>query len=1144
MRCSTGAADQTTGQGLGLCIRIGINVLPLIWVSLFTISGRAQSPITFERYTISDGLSHNTVRDILQDSTGFVWLATDDGLNKFDGYTFRKYLHTPNHDSIITNHPVRALAEDDRQNIWIGTWGGGVFVYNQSQDRFQSIAAFVDSSNLDINFVSDLYYDTQDRMWAGTVGGLVLIDTRTYSITSYQHDPANPRSLSSNVVLDIAEDAAGNLWLCTSGGGLNYFEPDKEAFTHFRHQPDDPSSLSEDDVYSVLYDSQQRLWVGTWNGGLHLTSDPKQGFVHFQHQPDNPGSLSNNQIWTIVENQGNVWVGTDNGLCLFNEADSSFSVHQNVPFDDKSLSANSIKCLQTDTHSNLWIGTHEGGANLYAPLLNQVQHYHQGQDAQSLTHSNVSAILELDSARLLVGTDGGGLNVLDRVSRQVTHYKHSYDTPGSIGGDKIKSLAQDQAGNVWISFWNRGMDRFNLTTGTFTHFREDTPFTYPWLESDNVMTLAQDQDGLIWVGTFGSGLYSFDPEQNLFTPHMPDASVPHNMSFENIWAVLVDHNNDVWVGTSRGRVDRLDRQQNRFVPVLPRPTDRQGYTPLVLFEDQQGQVWAGLDGGGLRLLSEDKGYPRYTIADGLPGNTVKSIEETPSGQFWISTNHGLARFDPVTGRSKSCAVTNELQQFNFNHQASTALSSGELAFGSTHGLHLFHPDSIQNLILPTPMVLTDFEVFNRPVAMGSDDSPLTKHINYTKSVTLSYEHSVFSISYAGINFTSPDLIRYQYRLLGFVDDSWQEAGAERKVTYTNLEPGRYTFEVTGILDDSPLPTRSLTITVVPPWWKTWWFRGAAGLLAMMILYAVFRIRSEGIRRTNRRLEEVVVERTRKLQQVNDQLREKNHLIQEQNEKIQTQAEKLTASNVAIQSMNHRLEDTVALRTADLKKSNEELDNFVYRVSHDIRAPLSSVLGLLELMSMEQPLGQPNNYPAMATKSIHKLDGFVSNILDYSRNSRLQLACERIDFHRLLDDVQEDLQYVKNAQCLEVTRDIGGQADCYGDPMRLKVIFRNLLSNAIKYQNPYLDHSFVHLQIRVEPTEVTAIVADNGTGIPEERQARVFDMFYRADDREAGSGIGLYIVKETVDKLGGSITLTSEVEKGTTFTIQLPNCVPE
>ncbi|QHT71118.1 GHKL domain-containing protein [Rhodocytophaga rosea] len=531
---------------------------------------------------------------------------------------------------------------------------------------------------------------------------------------------------------------------------------------------------------------------------------------------------------------------------------------------------------------------------------------------------------------------------------------------------------------------------------------------------------------------------------------------------------------------------------------------------------------------GLKLLQKkDSTFKTFTIANGFPSNTINAIAEDNKGVLWLGTNQGMVRFDPETERYQLFGMSAGVQGLQFNRQASGRLASGELLFGGNNGFNLFHPDSLKQLNLQVPLVWVDFQIFNKPVPIGRENSPLQARLNQSQTITLDYKQSVFSIEYAALNYTAPEEIQYKYRLKGFTDESWQNAGATRKVTYTNLPPKRYVFEVTTAADGRvAVPTRTLTIVITPPWWHTWWARIVFLLSATSLLTILYYSRVRRIKYQNKRLEKQVTERTLQLQKANASLQEMNGLIQEQKEEIQSQAQELEAR--------------VEIRTADLKKTNEELDNFVYRVSHDIRAPLSSILGLVTLIELEQDPTQLQLYLQMINKSIHKLDGFVKDILDYSRNSRVSMNREEINFQELVENVHAELVYMENAPRLQILKEFTINYPHFNDARRLHIIFRNLFSNAVKYQNLHCERSFLHIHIQTDKHCATIIVKDNGIGIDTWQQEKVFDMFYRGSQLSNSSGLGLYIVKETIEKLNGSIQLQSELGVGTTFIIKLPN----
>ncbi|MES2734500.1 MAG: two-component regulator propeller domain-containing protein [Bacteroidota bacterium] len=1121
-------------------------VLSFLFLSELTI---AQPRMMFKRYSVQDGLSHNYARKVIQDSEGFIWIATEDGLNKFNGYTFQIYKNIPGDTTSLSNHPTTTVAEDKDHNIWIGTWGGGLFKYNRKRDNFQHITPVSGKDNSgSSNYIYDLFKDSHGRMWVGTNGnGLFLINTNDYTYTHFQHNPNNPASLSHDRVSAIKEDNNANLWIGTIGGGVNHFNPTTGIFKHYLHTDSDARSLSHNDVYCVFYDHQQRLWVGTWDYGLNLMEQPANGFTHFSTDSPTPNNLGSNQIWTIAEDQeGQIWIGTDDGLAFLNDKEKTFHVYKNDPFDSKSLAANSIKSLYCDKQGRLWVGSVNNGLCLFDKYLIQMGHHYRKLNDYPLSNNDVTAFLQDSKGKILVGTDGGGLNQFDQRKDHFIHYQHDNHNPKSIGGNKIKTLLLDHRQRVWIGFWGAGLDYFDQDRKTFTHFRKGTTDAKGQLTNNNITCMAEDQDGYLWLGTFGGGLNKFDPDRKTFQSYTQHLNDPKSLSDKYIWAVLIDHLNNIWVGTSNGGLNLFDRKREQFINIPLQKPEEAGYPVQVLFEDSKRRIWVGLEGGGLKLLDQKTlTFRSFNKQNGLPNDNINSIEEAPNGFLWLGTNHGIVRFDPKTGHCKTYEISDGTQGLHFNRQASRVLSTGELLFGGNNGFNVFHPDSLKEPVAKVPLIFTDFQIFNKPVPIGVKDSPLEAQINQTNAITLSYKQSVFSLEYAGINFTAPEKMQYKYRLKGFVDESWQEAGNTRKVMYTNLAPGQYTFEVAGSKDNQVLtPIRSLSITISPPWWQTRLTRLLAFILTCTSLFAIYYLRSRSIRQQNTRLEKEVAERTLALQQANQSLKALNQLIQEQKEEIQSQAEELVESNDEIKTINLQLEERVELRTSDLKKTNEELDNFVYRVSHDIRAPLSSVLGLVELIENEKDPSQLKLYLKMVTKCVNKLDGFVKDILNYSRNSRMKVNREEIRFQELFDTIREELQYMENAQRIQFLSELTITVPHYNDVRRLHIVFHNFFSNTIKYQNLREDSPCMKIAVNTTPEAATIVITDNGIGIDTPQIKRVFDMFYRGSELSNGSGLGLYIVKETIEKLSGSIHVQSQFGKGTVFTIRLPNSHPE
>jgi signal transduction histidine kinase/ligand-binding sensor domain-containing protein len=1123
----------------------------------------SQTGATFKRWSVNDGLSHNYVREILQDREGFIWVATEDGLNQFNGYTFQIYLQSHVINKVSVSHAIMALEEDKYGNIWVGTWGGGIYIYDKKQSRFQKLSS-ADTANglsLSSDFIYDLYSDSEDNMWVGTAdNGVDKLNIDTWSSVHYGEIQDGLYGLTSNRAISITEDQKKNIWIATLGGGLNCLDPRTGKVTKYRHVPGNAQSLADDKVYCIVNDKQNRLWIGTWDHGLDVFDPETKTFTHFRHRSGQKGGLPNDQVWTLALRQnGAVWVGTDDGLAVYSESSHRFSVYKNDPFDTKSLSANTIKCVYSDRQDRMWVGTYNSGINLYDKYLTQLGHYYKRSNSNVLMHNEISAFVEDDEGNILIGSDGGGLTIYQyiprtatRVSteselRKIAYLEHQPGNPKSLASNKVKTILKDRRKRIWIGYWAGGLDCFDRQTNRITHYSlppaQDSPTSLAtvrekkYLRSNNVVCLAEDKDGLIWIGTFGGGLHSLNPDTGEFTFY--DVSVVNDI---HIWSLLVDSHNRIWVGTSSGYWQAFVKK-NQSLQRLVRK--QESHAIFDIKEDTKGRIWIATEGGGLLCLNQRlEPVTGFTQQDGLPSNGIQAIEFDKQGNVWISTNRGLARIQPDSRSVRVFDIMDGIQGLQFNRQSSARLRSGALLFGGNNGFNLFHPDSLHTYQYTFPLMFLDLELFNKKIPIAEHSSPLQTHINYQKSVQLSYKESVISISFAALDYTAPQKLKYIYRLKGFVDDTWQQADESRKVTYTNLAPGNYTFEVSYLLYGIPsTQIRSLSIQVVPPVWQTWWARLLIIVSISVTLVGIYFIRVRSIRLANSRLEQQVIARTADLQRINALLLEKSQLIQEQKEEIETQAEELTESNNTIRSINATLEEQVDRRTRDLKKTNQELDNFVYRVSHDIRAPLSSLSGLVTLMNEEMDPDQLQMYRDMAMKSIRKLDGFVKDILDYSRNSRVAVRTELIDLSELIETVWKDLEYIKNASRVKLILQATELHPYYGDLTRLQIVFQNILSNAIKYQNLQQEHPYLQVTIRVEPAQAVVELEDNGIGIEESRIDRVFDMFYRASELSTGSGIGLYIVKEAIEKLNGTIELHSIYGQGTTFRITLPNQQP-
>lgn len=1135
-------------------------ILLLLSLYVFTNRVKAQSSaVVFRNFSVNDGLSHNFVRGFLQDSRGFMWIATIDGLNKFDGYTFKTYKSKHEDSTTLSSNNIgNSLAEDAYGNIWTGTWGGGLCIYNRRADNFKRVgphAGVGGHIGFPSKFIYILYKDSKGRIWIGTSDkGLFLADTDKLTFTQFAHDPSNPSSLSHNGIHAITEGANGELWIGTLGGGLNRFDPGTGRFTAYLHEEGNSESPGNNVITNVFYDSRKRLWIASSDNTVSLMKAQPGKFSHFKHHPDDPNSIGDYHITTIAENGNEIWIGTDGSLMRYDEKGNNFHHYRSIPFDRKGLASSQIKMLFSDKQGRLWVGTYNGGISMFDKSFAKVLHYYSFLNESSLSFNDVSAFLQIDDRTILVGTDGGGLNIFDRKTGSFKHYKNDPGDRESIGGNFIKTMLNDRTGRIWVGLWGSGLNSFDMERHTFRPYVNSKPEDGDFSKA-NITCLAEDREGFIWMSTWGNGVYQITPDKTSFRNFRFDDNDPGSLSNFNAWAIYADSKNNIWVGNSDGVLDLHNRETGAFIHYNTTPSGENSSGILVISEDRKGRIWVGLEGGALKLLNRSAGtFTTYDVDDGLPSDYVNSIEEDGNGLLWIGTNSGISRFDPETGKIKNYGLDYGFQGLQFNRQSSVLLKSGEMMFGGVNGFNIFHPDSIGEIFRSFPTAFTDFQILNKQVPIGKKGSPLEADINEVSEITLSYAHSIFSIEYAALNFMGPENIRYKYSLKGFVDEVWQEVGTERKVTYTNLDPGTYTFMVKASIKDGQWNEdgASLIIHILPPWWKTWWFRTAAGLVVIGAAIGFYKMRVNSIEQQTRKLEDLVTKRTEELRHTNEELILRDEEIQTQNNVLFNQREELASQNGELQLArktieeqndeirlrNETLEEEVRERTKDLVEYNQQLEQFAFISAHNLRAPVARILGLgnlLELVKSESE--EENKIVSKLVFATRELDTVVKDL-----NTILVIRKDNISIITGVN-LEEELRLIKmNLEKEIVETEASINEDFSRAPVihtvkpYLDSILINLVSNAIKYRHP--DRSPV-IQIRSEIIEnyTCLMVCDNGLGLNLNlHKEKLFTLYSRFHNHVEGKGMGLYLVKTQVMSMGGRIEIESEIGCGTTFKI--------
>ncbi len=825
--------------------------------------------LKFEHISVEHGLAQSTVNCIFQDSTGFMWFGTDDGLNRFDGYSFVVYRHDPQDPQSPSHNHITSLHQDSEGMIWIGTYGGGLDQFDPQTGLWRHYPhKSGDPQSLSDNKVRAIYQDRSGILWIATHGGgLDGFDPKTESWRHYEPDPRDPFALRDWLIDSIYEDRQGRLWIGSNNAGLARLDRLTERFIHYPHDPDDPESVSTDILLTgILQDSAGMLWIATFDGLNRFNPETGQA-IRYQHDPDDSGSLSHNVLNAIHQDRsGILWVGTVNGLNRFDPAAGTFVHYQNDPGDPNSLSSNHILSIFEDRTGALWIGTRGSGLNRVDPAWARFQHYaHDPNDPNSLNDNNVEAILQDRFGMLWIGTSKG-LNRFDRSTGQWDHFQHDPTDPDSLSNDIVGAILEDRSGTLWIGTGFGGLSRFDRASGHFVRHQPDPDDPDDTLSHSGIRTLYQDRQDTLWIGTHGSGLSALDLQTGRASHYRHDPEDPHSLSTDWIYTIYEDQEGMLWIGTREAGLDRLDRETEQFSHYQHDPNDPRSLGSDIvhaIHQDRRGMLWIGTEGGGLNKLDrESDSFIRYGVEDGLPNHSIMGILEDERGRLWLSTGNGISRFDPQHGTFRNYDIRDGLQGSVFVGGSAYKSDGGEMFFGGFGGFNAFDPEHIKDNPYLPPIVLTSLTQGGRAVDLGIPVESITE-------VTFRRPDSFFEFEFAALNYSEPEKNQYAYMLEGF-DADWNYLGTRRLGQYDNLPAGQYTLRMKGsnndgIWDDTG---HSIQVTVVPQVWETWWFWGLVVLVIAGSAIAGYRLQVRGIEARSHRLEKEVAERTAELSRIN------------------------------------------------------------------------------------------------------------------------------------------------------------------------------------------------------------------------------------------------------------------------------------
>lgn len=1149
--------------------------LGLIFLSGFFIQGFGsvtESNLRFQYLTTDDGLAQNTVDCIFQDSYGFMWFGTWNGLCRYDGYNFRTFQKRDSQKSLPDNF-VRAICEDQAGNLWIGT-ANGIIIYNLENESF-SLPDNLKTVLANIA-VTSMVCDRKGGIWiAAEKGILFYVNPKSAeSQQEFRFSKIDAAILQNADINTVYVQKNGQVMV---GTGLGLFEAESYKLKKVSFTGGSSAQLESVNIRCIYESSLGDWWFGTENG-LFWYSQTGKRLTSYVPQSNNDNSLDHAIVMAIAEDlSGNILVGTLGGVNFFDPKTAKISGIVGRLEEQETLNNKFVNSLFTDRDGNVWIGTEKGGVNKYnmfqKPFYSLRNH---PDDDNSLSNNTINSILK-NGDILWIGTAGGGLNRLDQRTGKFDHFIQSPLNPQGICSNFISSICLTSEKQLWVSSWGNGIGRMISEKGkTFKNYLNE-PGNPESLVSSFVSGIYPDDRGFLVVGTSG-GLDLFNPKTESFF-HFQQ-KFDQSVEPPAVGCILKDKRDFYWIGSRKGLFhipakfvlatpEKITESDFKFFTNIPGDSlSISGNYVISLLEDHQGNVWIGTYGNGIcKAVTSADGkihFETYTTTDGLCNDVIYSMEEDKSGNIWISTDNGLSKFNPETLTFQNFYTKDGLLNDQFYWTSSDVDAQGNLYFGGVNGLNYFSPDKIEFYPRLPKVIFTDFQVFNQSVSIGKKlhgKVILEKTIAETTTIELSYKDNVFSIEFSALDFFLPDKVIYSYKMEG-VDQNWVTVKEDRRfATYTNLAGGEYRFLVKATNSDglwSAEPT-VLKIIINPPFWQTNWFRVTAILLLALSIMAYIRYRTRYLHEQKRKLEIQVRERTTQIEEQKEKLQEQSEVLQLSNRELADHQILIEGQKIELEKQNQLIaeqRDEVIELNKKVSLINQLRLRFFTNISHEFRTPLTLILDPLEsLMKTMEGDKETTHTLKLINRNAQRLLHLINQLMNFRRieTGKIELRVVNGDLPAFLKEIFDSFHDLALHQKINYSFQSESTAqNSWFDPEKLENVFYNLLSNAFKFtpQGGSISMKVHFKEMDMNNQElafpsVQVDIRDTGKGVAAEHLPYLFDRFYQADstvdNRQKGSGIGLALTQELVQAMHGEISAKSELNHGSTFTVLLPYC---
>lgn len=1096
-----------------------------ICILFISINFYAQN-IKFEQIDISHGLPHNTIYKIFKDRRGLMWFCTGDGLARFDGYSFEVYRPDPDdYEHTIKANIVTGIVEDSKGYLWIGT-ERGLDRFDPKSQKFEHYYSENNNDTTLFDEISCLTIDEYDKLWIGTPNGLYCHDINNLKDKIFKK--VSIKYTNKEQVIVNLKRVQNIIWIGTIKGLLKYNLNNGEK----TKMPFSTKNWKNEVIHSIFKTTKNEI-IALTNGGLFIYNEAIDDF----NKLNITGIDISFGIKCIEEDvSGNLWLGTiDNGVIII---DKNRKFITNLKHDDKvkeSINGNAIMAIYKDESEVFWISCTNNCLSKSKSLKNGFNNFFKSSyNGTSLNCNSIWSFYPDEDSILLIGTNEGGLNRFDRKANKFNYFLNNERGNGLVA-PFAGTIVKDKLGRIWVGSYSLGITVMIPNKKGGYSFKTINPENTKNYVGWSIRAMLVDSDGQILVGSIDGGLCRIDPIT--FKSEIIPYYIKSDSKFkdEKVWALYQDKEKYVWLGTNKSGVYRINLATSEYKQFNFDPHNKNSLSSravMSIYQDKNEKYWFGTGGGGITSYDAKTGiFKRYNEHNGLSNNTVYGIIEDENGKLWLSTNYGLNKFDPENETFRTYYESDGLQGNEYNIGAYSKSNSGEVFFGSKSGFTSFYPQNIIDDTTTYNIEFTDFKIFNVSQKIKNSHSKATFQnqlnipLQFIETISLDYNQNVFSIEFTCLDYVSPLSIKYAFQLIGF-DNTWRYTSASsREVTYTNLEPGEYTFKVKATNHDGIWGHNEKTLKIIinPPFWKTWWFKFSLVFTFLFSIWLIYNRRIKSIEEQRRKLEIEVENRTKEVVAQKDDIQRKNQQLQIQQQEIVNQAKQLHEH------------DQMKIR-------------FLTNISHEFRTPLTLILGPIEKLLTRNLPQDVNEQLGLMQRNGFRLLRLINQLLDTSKadSNSLQIYYSKEDLVKFVSDLALSFSSLAQHKKIDFNTFFNIEfCEAYFDKDKLEKIIYNLLSNSFKFTKDggKIKLSLLLVSKNEEIFNIKIKCEDNGIGIPLDKQDKIFDRFYQVDNmlsrKGEGTGIGLSLVKSIVELLNGSINLKSVPDHGTLFEIDLP-----